>query len=134
VLPQQPPNQLEFTWPAHLERPISVFVSVQELGLMAANRISPPEFMQELLARLKEAGGPVEGNIIPFLRLAHGQLTKRKASGGPWFEYVWLPEHCVAGINAIGGLNGRTLQESLVRDDVIKHFAGEGPRTTETEN
>lgn len=61
--------------------------------------------MQLILAKLKDAGAPVEGML--HLKMAHGKVFKMKDSvleEQPSFCYIWLPDEYV---DAIGGQVGR---------------------------
>ena len=72
--------------------PVMITLSEQDIGYMYANKTSPREFMQELLARFKQAGAPIEGSA-GFLRPAHGVVLKMKThpSGNPFlFGYLWI--------------------------------------------
>lgn len=81
-------------------KPISVSISTEDVRMLFACNTSPTAYNQLILAKLKDAGAPVEGTLN--LRLAHGKLFKLKDSPlqeQPDFQYIWLPE---AYIEAIG--------------------------------
>jgi hypothetical protein len=80
-------------------KPISIDVSTHDIQALFAMNTNPDTYNQLLLAKLKDAGGPVEGALR--LRLAHGQLFKLKDSifeEQTSFTYVWLPEAYVDAI------------------------------------
>jgi len=84
-------------------QPIAITMDAQEIGAFAVSNITPYDFTQLLLAKLKDAGGAVEGTL--HLKLAHGQLYKKKSQPGEMiFTYIWLPEAYVDGLNQIGGV------------------------------
>lgn len=69
--------------------------------MLYACNTKPHAFNQLLLAKLKDAGAPVEGTLT--LRLAHGKLAKLKDSvleEQVDFTYIWLPDAYVAAIAA----------------------------------
>jgi len=85
-------------------KPISVSVATKDIQMLHACRTSPDQYAQLLLAKLKDAGGPVEGTLK--LRLAHGKLFKLKDSlleEQTEFTYLWLPETYCAAIAAGAG-------------------------------
>ena len=74
--------------------PVMITLTGEDIGTMAMRRLSPREFMQELLVRFKDAGAPIEGSS-PFLRLAHGVVLRMKShpSGSPFlFGYLWISD------------------------------------------
>ena len=77
-----------------LARPIVIVLT--GLDVMKI-RGGPNAFNQELLARLKQAGGPVEG--VAWLRLKYGALARVKPSMEDArigrFRYMWLPPQVV---------------------------------------
>jgi hypothetical protein len=81
--------------------PIAVTVSTDDVRALFACETTPYQYMQLILAKLKDAGAPVEGMLE--LRLAHGKVAKLKDSAlepQTEFTYVWLPElyvHAIAG-------------------------------------
>jgi hypothetical protein len=81
-------------------KPIAVALDAQDIGRMAAENYSPYMFNQEILARLKHAGAPVEGSIR--LKLAHGAVARVKPdlNRGAVFQYIWLDEAYVEGMHA----------------------------------
>jgi len=89
-------------------KPIAVFIPAIDIRMLYAARTSPEQFNQCILARLKDAGAPVEGTI--HLKLAHGAVAKKKSNplvdeGG--FTYLWLSEEYVRAImTAKGGVLG----------------------------
>jgi hypothetical protein len=79
------------------ELPIPITLDWFELSEMAAQGCSPDGFIQKVLEKLREAGGPVEGVIN--LRLSHGKLARVKPDMKDEklgrFRYLWLPpQHC----------------------------------------
>ena len=80
-----------------LTRPIVIVLT--GLDVMKI-RGGPNVFNQELLARLKQAGGPVEG--LAWLRLKYGALARVKPSMEDArigrFRYMWLPNEHVAAV------------------------------------
>lgn len=86
-------------------KPISVSVSTRDVQMLHACGTGPEQYKQLLLAKLKDAGGPVEGMLT--LRLAHGELFKMKDNPleeREEFTYLWLPDAYVAAIAQGGGL------------------------------
>jgi hypothetical protein len=87
-------------------KPIAVDISVDDVRMLTACRTSPDSYLQLILAKLKDAGAPVEGAIR--LRLAHGKLFKLKDSvfeEQAAFTYMWLPEayvHAIAAGDQVG--------------------------------
>lgn len=85
-------------------KPISVEIATQDIQMLFAMNTNPDTYMQLILAKLKDAGAPVEGTIQ--LKLAHGKLFKLKDSmleEQPAFTYIWLPEGYVEAIaNGVG--------------------------------
>lgn len=80
-------------------KPISISVSTADVQMLFACGTNPDQYNQLLLAKLKDAGGPVEG--VLKLRLAHGQLFKVKDSimqEQLEFIYMWLPDAYVHAI------------------------------------
>jgi hypothetical protein len=80
-------------------KPVSVEISTRDIQMLYAMRTSPAQFMQLILAKLKDAGAPVEGALN--LRLAHGKVFKMKddpLQEQPSFTYLWLPEAYVDGM------------------------------------
>lgn len=84
-------------------KPISVEISTQDVRVLFACHTKPDAYMQLILAKLKDAGAPVEGTL--HLKLAHGRLCKLKdnplqeQSG---FVYMWLPDAYVEAIANAG--------------------------------
>ena len=78
-----------------LDRPIVVVLTGLDVMRIKGG---PNEFNQELLARLKAAGGPVEG--LAWLKLKYGALARVKPSLEDArigrFRYMWLPPATVA--------------------------------------
>ena len=89
-----------------LTTPIVIVLTGLDMLKLNAQRGGPNAFNQELLSRLKAAGGPVEG--LAWLRLKYGALARVKPSMEDArigrFRYMWLPEQHVktvaAGIEA----------------------------------
>lgn len=57
-------------------KPIAIEISTQDIRMLFACHTSPTAYQQLLLAKLKDAGAPVEGTLN--LRLAHGKLYKMR--------------------------------------------------------
>ena len=80
---------------ADLDKPIVVVLTGLDLMRIKGG---PNEFNQELLARLKAAGGPVEG--LAWLKLKYGALARVKPNLQDQhigrFRYMWLPPATVA--------------------------------------
>jgi hypothetical protein len=80
-----------------LDRPIVVVLT--GLDVMKI-RGGPNEFNQELLARLKVAGGPVEG--LAWLKLKYGALARVRPDAEDMrigrVRYMWLPPEHVAAV------------------------------------
>jgi hypothetical protein len=83
---------------AGVQKPIAVALNAQDVGRMYAANYSPYMFMQEVLEKLKAAGAPIEGTIR--LRVAHGAVARVKPNldNGAVFQYLWLDESYVAGM------------------------------------
>jgi hypothetical protein len=86
---------------ARAPKPISISVATKDIQMLYACQTNPDQYSQLLLAKLKDAGGPVGG--VLKLRLAHGQLFKLKDSvleERTEFTYLWLPEAYVHAMTA----------------------------------
>lgn len=73
-------------------KPIAVTVSTSDVHALFMCDTSPDAYQQLLLAKLKDAGGPVEGALR--LRLCEGKMFKLKDSllqEQTEFTYLWLP-------------------------------------------
>jgi hypothetical protein len=84
-------------------KPISISVSTNDVQALFACGTSPDQYNQLLLAKLRDAGAPVEGTLR--LRLAHGKLFKMKDSvmqEQSEFTYLWLPDGYVEAIGQVG--------------------------------
>lgn len=84
-------------------KPISISVSTDDVQALFACNTHPDQYNQLLLAKLKDAGGPVEGSLR--LRLAHGKLFKMKDSimqEQTEFTYLWLPDAYVEAVGQVG--------------------------------
>jgi hypothetical protein len=82
-------------------KPISFSISTDDIQALYACKTNPDQYNQLLLARLRDCGGPVEGQLT--LKLAHGRLAKMKDSpleAQTEFTYIWLPAEYVAAIAA----------------------------------
>jgi len=82
-------------------KPISFSISTDDIQALYACKTNPDQYNQLLLAKLRDAGGPVEGMLT--LRLAHGKLAKLKDNpmeAQTEFVYLWLPDEYVAAIAA----------------------------------
>ncbi len=83
-------------------KPIAIEISTQDIRMLFACHTSPTAYQQLLLAKLKDAGAPVEGTLN--LRLAHGKLYKMRTDPlrqQDTFTYLWLPEAYVAGMESL---------------------------------
>ena len=77
-------------------KPIAVTISTDDVQALFAVGTNPYNFNQLILAKLKDAGAPVEGTL--HLRMAHGSVFKLKDSVFeelPEFTYLWLPENYI---------------------------------------
>lgn len=86
-------------------KPIAVTLNAQEVGAMYAAHITPYQFMQLLLAKFKDAGVPIEGQLEH--KLATGKVFKKKDDllrNPGTFVYIWLPDAYVEGLDARGGV------------------------------
>ncbi len=84
---------------ASKEKPIAVSISTDDIQKLYAAQTSPFMFMQCILAKLKDAGAPVEGALT--LKLAHGQVYKMKDNPmkpQEEFQYIWMPANYVASM------------------------------------
>lgn len=82
-------------------KPISVEINTRDIQMLYACQTSPTAYMQLILAKLKDAGAPVEGTLN--LRMAHGKVFKLKDSvleEQTAFTYLWLPEQYIAAIGS----------------------------------
>lgn len=73
--------------------PIAVAISTHDIQALYACNTNPDSYMQCILAKLKDAGAPVEG--VLKLRLAHGAVCKLKDNPmkpQEEFTYIWIPE------------------------------------------
>lgn len=80
-------------------KPIAITMSADEIAQLYMSSVNPDKYNQLLLAKLKDAGGPVEGVIR--LKLAHGELYKMKdkiTEPSDKFTYMWLPDEYVAAV------------------------------------
>lgn len=80
-------------------KPVKIEITTDDVHKLFLAGTSPTMYMQLLLAKLKDAGGPVEGTLN--LRLAHGKLFKVKTDvlrQQDSFAYLWLPDAYVAGM------------------------------------
>jgi hypothetical protein len=86
------------------ELPVTVTITAQEFGVIYNQRLTPFEYTQYILGRLKVAGAPVEGTLT--LRLKYGNLCRVKESiqGPGQFDFMWLPPAWAQAINEQGGL------------------------------
>lgn len=88
-------------------KPIAVVISGMDVAKLAEANCSVYEYNQLILAKLKDAGAPVEGMIS--LKMANGSVFKMKTNPmveEQGFTYIWLPPAYVEGINALGGVQG----------------------------
>lgn len=87
------------TEPTTEVKPIAVTISTNDVRVLFACGTKPDAYNQLILAKLRDAGAPVEGMIR--LKLAHGQIAKVKDNPlepATEFVYVWLPEEYAAAI------------------------------------
>jgi hypothetical protein len=89
-------------------KPVTCEISTEDIqALFVTTQVGPGQFnpyvySQLILAKLKDAGAPVEG--VLHLRLAHGKVFKQKTSDlveQQSFTYIWLPEAYVDGIKGM---------------------------------
>lgn len=89
-------------------KPIFVNISTDDVQALFACGTHPDQYNQLILAKLKDAGAPIEGTLR--LRPAHGAIVKLKDNPTieqTCFTYGWLPEAYVQAIAASGtGLEG----------------------------
>lgn len=86
-------------------KPITVGISTADVAALFACNTDPYQYMQLILAKLKDAGVPVEGTL--HLKLAHGKVFKVKTNPlveQSEFKYLWLPEAYVLGLAQMGGV------------------------------
>ena len=80
-----------------LTTPIVIVLTGLDMLKLNAQRGGPNAFNQELLDRLKQAGGPVEG--VAWLRLKYGALARVKPSMEDArigrFRYMWISDEAV---------------------------------------
>jgi hypothetical protein len=100
------------------EKPLVVRITAQEVGLMYATRTTPYEYMQFILGRLRETGGPVEGTL--HLKLTHGNVYRVKNSpeGPGVFDFMWVPPAWAQAMNEQGGIMG-DVDPSGVKMEVV---------------
>jgi hypothetical protein len=82
-------------------KPIAVQISTDDIQALFAAHTTPNSFMQLILAKLKDAGAPIEG--VLHLKLAHGKVFKMKDSifeEQAAFTYLWIPEAYLAMMSA----------------------------------
>lgn len=80
-------------------KPISIEISANDVQALFACNTSPDQYNQLILAKLKDAGAPVEGTLR--LKLAYGAVCKVKDQPHieqTSFVYMWLPEAYVESI------------------------------------
>lgn len=81
-------------------KPIAVEIAAIDIQMLFAVGTSPEAYAQLILAKLKDAGAPVEGIIK--LKLAHGKVYKMKTNPlveQEAFEYLWLPDAYVESMH-----------------------------------
>lgn len=84
-------------------RPIAISISTDDVQALYACNTGPEAYNQLILAKLKDAGAPVEGLLR--LKLAHGKVAKVKDNPlepATEFVYMWLPENYVYAIATAG--------------------------------
>ena len=84
-------------------KPVSVEITTRDVQMLYACQTSPKAYMQLILAKLKDAGAPVEGALN--LRVAHGKVFKMKDNPmeeQSSFVYIWIPDAYIEGMR--GGL------------------------------
>ena len=89
---------------ARAPKPIAVMIPNRDIQMLFMSDVSQEGFMQCILAKLKDAGAPVEG--VLKLRLAHGKVAKLKddvLKPEEGFTYMWLPDEYVAAIASGNG-------------------------------
>ena len=84
-------------------KPIAISISTDDIQALYACKTDPHQFNQLILAKLKDAGAPVEG--VLDLRLAHGRVCKMKDNPmeeQKEFTYMWLSDAYVHAIATAG--------------------------------
>lgn len=93
------------TPPIEGPRPVAAGVSTDDVRALYACGTNPDAFNQLILAKLKDAGAPIEGTLR--LRPTHGKVFKLKDSvlrEQAEFTYMWLPEAYIEAIANAGGV------------------------------
>ena len=88
------------------EKPIAFQVTAQEVARQYHDHVSPQQYEQFLLERLRAAGCDAVSGVLK-LKLVRGKLTKKKSAlydQSGRFTYCWLPDEHWAGIQEMGGL------------------------------
>jgi hypothetical protein len=86
-------------------RPVAASISTDYVQALYACGTGPDAFNQLILAKLKDAGAPIEGALR--LRPAHGKVFKLRDSAleeRAEFTYMWIPDAYVEAIANAGGL------------------------------
>jgi len=86
-------------------KPIAAAISTDDIQALYAMGTNPDAFNQLILAKLKDAGAPIEGTLR--LRPAHGKVFKLKDSilqEQTEFCYMWMPDAYVEAIANAGGV------------------------------
>lgn len=86
-------------------KPIVAVIPGMDVAKLMAAKCSTYEYNQLILAKLKDAGAPVEGMI--HLKIANGSVCKLKTNPmqeEEGFCYMWVPPAWVEKLNAMGGL------------------------------
>ncbi len=87
-------------------KPVFVEISTEDIQMLYACQTSPKAFMNCILAKLKDAGAPIEG--VLDLRPAHGKIVKVKdhpTERQSGFVYGWISdEYAFAIANAPKGM------------------------------
>lgn len=90
-------------------KPIAIVIPGVDVIKLTQAKCSPYEFNQLILAKLKDAGAPVEGMV--HLKMAFGSVFKMRNSlqEEEGFTYLWLPPAYIEALNAMGGVQGKVV-------------------------
>lgn len=79
-------------------KPIAIEIPGRDIQMLHAMNTDKETFAQLILAKLKDAGAPVEG-VLRY-SIAHGKVYKVRDSvlvEQDSFQYIWMPEaYCAA--------------------------------------
>lgn len=86
-------------------KPIAVTISTDDIQALFSCGTSPTAFNQLIMAKLKDAGAPIEGVLL--LKPSHGSVYKLKddpLKEQDAFCYMWIPEAWGEAMKSAGGL------------------------------